>query len=293
MVDMKKKLIIHIGTPKTGSSFLQKVCIKNYNKLLNLGVLYPGVENNSFVKKANEPINASHILACFSLDLDKDSLCKLIIEKLETVFSFDCPTVLISDETLSAFNVQDKGNLFIFECLIEACNTLNIDLSFIAYYRQPSRYLPSHWAQLVKKHQETRSLIQFAEQDYIPYWANLIALHSLYSKVIIYSYDEQAKLEKGISQCFFNSIGIDLELLENLENSSVNTSLSLNSLTALRLINAEFDHETINSIEAQLSKAIPKNKLNKPKLSKEMEVQINLLYEKELAKLSVISTNYK
>ncbi|WP_025564769.1 hypothetical protein [Psychromonas sp. SP041] len=291
MVDMKKKLIIHIGTPKTGTSFLQEVCIKNYDKLLASGVLYPGVESNSFVKKANIPINASHILRYFFNKLDKESICNLIKNDFISLFNFNVNTVLISDETLIAYNVPNQGNLFIFECLIEVCKVLNIELSFVAYYRKPSKYLPSHWAQLVKKHQETRSLVEFVEQEKIPYWSNLITLYKFYNKVSIYSYDQEAKTNKGISKSFFNTININCEELESLNNDEVNSSLSLNALTALRLINAEFENDAINEVEKTLTNAVAKHKLNKPVLSEHMESVVDKLYQSELDVLALASSN--
>ena len=286
---MKKKLIIHIGTPKTGSSFLQEVCIENYDKLLESGVLYPGVEDGKFVKEANFPINASHILRLFFDELDKESICNLVKEQLIQVFSFNVSTVLISDETFTAFNVLNKGNLYIFECLIETCNSLDIDLSFIAYYRQPSKYLPSHWAQLVKKHKETLSLVKFIEQNKIPYWKNVISLHELYNKTSVFSYDKEASVDGGLARSFFNAIDVNPEGFNLLVSESVNPSLSLNCLTALRLINAEFDDVAIKDIEKILTNAQPKYKLCKAALTKELELSTDKLYSEELDSLISIS----
>lgn len=291
MVDMKKKLIIHIGTPKTGTSFLQEVCVKNHAKLLASGVLYPGVRDNRFTKDANEPINGSHILSYFSHDLDSSSLKNLIIKDLISVFNFNVNTVLISDETFSAFNVLNEGNYFIFKCLIESCKSLDIELSFIAYYRRPSKYLPSHWAQLVKKHKETRSLIEFVEQDKIPYWKNIILLHKLYNKVSIYSYDKEILVENGISQSFFNKLGVSCSNFDLLINETINPALSLNSLTALRLINAEFEDDVISSIENILTNSKAKYIFSKARLTNEMELFVDQLYESELSSLNTI-TNY-
>ncbi|XQF90899.1 hypothetical protein ACOBV8_05990 [Pseudoalteromonas espejiana] len=182
-------MVVHIGTPKTGTSFLQDVCVKNYETLLNAGILYPGVKDFKFVEKANVAINASHILRLFFNEEDKEVICDSIRKNLITVFNFNTETVLISDETLIAFNPSNKQNFFIFECLIEVCKSLDIELSLIAYYRKPSKYLPSHWAQLVKKHKETLPLVDFVEKQkyligktysyYIKYLITLLFIHTI------------------------------------------------------------------------------------------------------------------
>lgn len=290
---MKKKLIIHIGTPKTGSSYLQEVFVKNYEKLLALEILYPGVSSGSFIKRANTPINASHILDIFRNNKNKELTCSLLIESLEKVFSFGVPTVLISDETFSALEVTNEGNLYIFECLIEACKKLNIEISFIAYFRKPSKYLPSHWAQVVKKHKETLPLVDFVQSNKINYWANLINLHRLHKKSLILSYDSEILTEGGLSNSFFSGMNLDYRKIDTLTNYPVNQSLSLNSLTALRLINAEFDDITIRKIESILSNANPTLKLDKPKLSKEIENLVDELYSFEWETLNSIACSKK
>jgi len=285
---MKKKLIIHIGTPKTGSSFLQEVCVKNYEKLLAAGVLYPGVDDGKFIKKANVPINASNILSVFTNDISKQTTCALLKEHLESVFSFGVDKVLLSDETLNAFNVQDKGNLYIFECLVDVCETSNIEVSFIAYFRKPSKYLPSHWAQLVKKHNETLPLIDFVEKNKIPYWNNLVALSNQYNNLSIFSYDKEISSHGGIAKSFFDAIGTNYEDLDILTHQTINPSLSLNALTALRLINAEFNDDVIREIENILTNASSKPNFNKPRLTNEMGLLVDKLYETELCILNDI-----
>ena len=286
---MKKKLIVHIGTPKTGSSYLQELCLKNYDKLLALGILYPGIENNEFIKKANVPINGSLVLRLFFRELDRRTLCNLLEEKIKSLFAFNINTVLLSDETLSAFNVPHKGNAYIFECLIDICKRLCIEVKFLAYYRKPSKYLPSHWAQLVKKHNETLPLVEFVKKIKIPYWGYLHFLHSIHENVSIYSYDKEAKSQDGLATSFLNELNVDPSEIELLSGVSINKSLSLNSLTALRLINAEFDDDVIRHIEEIITKASPKNKLNKPLLSKEIELATDELYSDSVTLLQSIS----
>ncbi|WP_462169276.1 hypothetical protein [Pseudoalteromonas lipolytica] len=287
---MKKKLIVHIGTPKTGSSYLQELCIKNYDKLLAAGILYPGVESGEFTKKANIPINASHILSLFFSECSKEEVCNSIVDNLNTLFSFNVSTALISDETLSAYTPNYKQNFFIFECLIEVCTLLDIELLFVGYYRHPSKYLPSHWAQLVKKHKETSALSEFVAQNKIPYWNNLILLSRLYENVAIYSYDDELETEGGIVTSFFKEVGVDPRGFSLLADEIINPSLSLNCLTALRLINVEYENEIIESVESILTNAKPKVKLSKPRLSQELENFVNELYKEELYQLSLITS---
>lgn len=286
---MNKKLIVHIGTPKTGSSYLQELCVKNFDTLLAAGILYPGIESGEFIDKANVPINASNILDVFLNETNREETISRLSKKLNAVFSFNVNTVLISDETLSAFNVQNKGNLYIFECLIDTCNALSIDIKFLAFFREPSKYLPSHWAQLVKNHNETSSLVDFIKANKIPYWGHLLALHEIHNEISIFSYDKEIKNKKGILASFFEAIGVNPNNIEPLTSERINTSLSLNSLTALRLINSEFEGDIINLIGDLLTNAKPKYRFDKPGLSREFEKEVNDLYKCELMKLHSIS----
>lgn len=289
MVDMKKKLIVHVGTPKTGTSFLQSLCIANYSKLLDAGILYPGIESGHFVEKANISINASHILALFFTKDNKNAICDKLTIEIERVFNFNANTVLISDETLIAYNPHGYTNGYIFECLAFVCKKLNIDLSFIGYYREPSKYLPSHWAQIVRKHKRTTTLLEFVEKEYIPYWQNLINLHSSYQIVSIYSYDKELKSEGGLSASFFNALGVNINALTPLKQNKVNSSLSLNCLTAIRLLNGEFDENSIKEVEQILTKAKPSQVFMPPSLSPEAVIMVNERYESVMMQLKEIT----
>ena len=60
---------------------------------------------------------------------------------------------------------------------------------------------------------------------------------------------------------------ISSDELSELEVNNVNPSLSLNSLTVLRLLNKEFNQEAIRQIEDTLTKSKPINKMPKPALA--------------------------
>jgi hypothetical protein len=38
---MSEKVIVHIGTPKTGTTYLQDVLFRNQRRLAGAGILYP------------------------------------------------------------------------------------------------------------------------------------------------------------------------------------------------------------------------------------------------------------
>lgn len=287
---MRKKLIVHIGTPKTGSSFLQDLCVKNHRNLAAADICYPGIKNGDFVADANVPINGSNILSLFISETDLDSLKELLRSKLLTVFSFGYNTVLISDETFSAYSVPNRGNIFIFECLMTICQELSIDLEFIAYFRDPFSYLPSHWAQVVKNHKETASLLDFVKADKIPYWGHLLSLYEINKRVRFFSYEKEAKSVDGLASSFFNSIGFSMDKIEPLIVEVVNPSLSLNCLTALRLLNGEFDKKTIKNITEILTNSVPTQTLDKPSLPEAYKTIVYETYKFELQKLQSISS---
>jgi hypothetical protein len=92
-----RKLILHAGTPKTGSTSLQHWLFKNRNLLLENGILYP-----SNVLSIQEPkhqwlVAAHHTQASEVLAMQ----CQLINDEISSLSQISISTVLLSTEGLS------------------------------------------------------------------------------------------------------------------------------------------------------------------------------------------------
>lgn len=129
---MRKRLILHVGQHKTGSTYLQKRIYDDRDRLASLGILYP-VEFWS--------IFAHHALpAGLSWDLDQS-----VVDHLNRLIAADFasfPTVILSSENFCFLSPERLA--------IVRDAFAGWDISVIYYARRLSGFWPSHWQELVK-----------------------------------------------------------------------------------------------------------------------------------------------
>lgn len=143
------KLLLHIGSTKTGSSAIQKYCFKNRGVLLEHGIYYP----NHGVKAA-----AHHLLAAAlhptarglhksdfnALDVTKEEYFDQTAQKImQTAKSHGAHTVLLSSEYLwGAFGPEfySHWNSAFSEC----------EIKLTALLRRPDNWIQSSYMQAVK-----------------------------------------------------------------------------------------------------------------------------------------------
>jgi hypothetical protein len=274
-----KKLLIHAGSPKTGSSFIQSIFKAKSAALKNNGILYPGVENLQYIKDSNVDINGQLLTRIFRLTQTKNLWdCRGdVLRVIESLFNLGSDNVFISDESLIVVAP------IIWEIISDVCVELNIDLEVFGYYRRPDKYYPSHWAQVVRKHGEKKSLLDFALVEDLPIWRNLIVMTQKVPKSSLFSYDEEMQRENGglLVTCA-TILNMNASALLDNQYVIVNASLSLNSLTAIRLINAEFGEKVGNELNDLLTRSIVLHKSIKPKLPDDLCSLVNDRHTKEL-----------
>lgn len=139
-VNVNKRIIVHVGPPKTGTSAIQKWLNENSKTLEQHGIYYPNhtVDENG--------VSSGNVDAIFTRGKDlSDSLdvqkVKLLISKFnETSFS----TLILSSE-------------FFFK-RVEQLAQVFPDCKFVAYIRNPLEYLESIYNQSVKRHGNTQEI---------------------------------------------------------------------------------------------------------------------------------------
>lgn len=147
------QLILHIGTPKTGSTALQEALIQLTPALQKRGILHPllrtKVPNHSFLTLLTG--NDEHMSGLFRYFIRKDP--KYLTHKiprawndLEAQIRKSRPRKLIlSSEMLFSVLVFDTNNL-----LRDRLLSLSRDIRLVAYFRRPSHYYLSHAQEMVK-----------------------------------------------------------------------------------------------------------------------------------------------
>jgi hypothetical protein len=226
----KIKLILHAGTPKTGTTTLQFALHENRGEILSKGILYPNV-----LTETVEPKHQWIVQALYNDNVD------LLIDKLELVASEvrkDTHTIFLSTEGIYNhwfdFSQVSKSYLEIL--------ANHFDLHCWIFFRKPVSFYNSLYKQYLKNPQlpdiscygkdvSPLEMIQnnwFKRQlDYLGFiceMENLIPKNNL--KIFPYSKDIMAEVSKNLG-------------ISNIKakNNSENTSLSSSAIEILRIVN--------------------------------------------------------
>lgn len=138
----RKKLILHIGQSKTGTTSFQSVCFKNRNHLLENGVLYPAT---GLVFTHHRKIAQYYK----GEESDQNIIAALISEINESA----CRSVLISCESFEDFNERQIKNLL--------TDFANFDIYVVCMLRNRVDWVQSMYAEYVKKAWFTGTFKQF------------------------------------------------------------------------------------------------------------------------------------
>lgn len=121
---MTRRILLHIGSPKCGSTYLQQVLLQNIDRLASQGIAYPqgGV---------GHPGNAAH-------------LAEVTQEKLDSWFADDVHTVILSHEDL--YSQAKRGDTL--AALIEGTG---IKVQLICFLRPFSEFIYGDYSQFMKQ----------------------------------------------------------------------------------------------------------------------------------------------
>jgi hypothetical protein len=124
---MSKKIILHIGSPKCGSTYLQRVFLQNGPALAAARIAYPHTD-------PGHPGNAANLGA-------------VTAEELERLFETS-DTVVFSHEDL--FSMPERGR-----ALAPLVAAAGIDVYPVAFLRPYSEFMFGDYSQFLKQHFET------------------------------------------------------------------------------------------------------------------------------------------
>lgn len=216
----KKKIIIHIGEGKTGSSTIQKFLNENRNNLLQLGYYYPrhDVDENS--------ISSGH-------EFHLTKLNELLIES-----SNSNSTLILSSEYFYGHPKHFK----------DFCLEHNLDPKIICFIRDVKGRIISEYNQMIKRNAETKNFDEILEEnqilfrgysnrenyakDWVDYFGKSIVFIPYGSKFF-----KDGK--EGLVQFFLSVIGIKKIKINDSQNK-INISYSLSALILKRELNKFF-----------------------------------------------------
>lgn len=236
--DSEKRIIIHTGPGKTGSSAIQAWLTKNREQLIAEGVYYP--KHNL----SKEQISSGNLRTILSQEksskrkntnedwlVDPDKITLL----LEEFDKSDCSVLLISSE-------------FFFHRMVDIQKHLP-KAEFIAYIRNPVELLESNYNQAIKRH---GTLVKFSVPKSLDryFWKYLSKAYETVGTQCVHlrPYDESLMVGNNIVSDLLSVIGID----KLVENKRINPSFTFASLEFKRLLN----HFELGVLEPKLDNAL-------------------------------------
>lgn len=135
---MRRRCILHVGSPKTGMRTIQFLLKKNRKRLLREDILVP--------TSGQRPYGAHHDLAYDLAGLQKDSAGSGEEAFITEVAASPARTVLISSENLWPILVNRKSG----ERVLQRLRSMDFEIAIVLYVRNQPQYLNSSYVQNVK-----------------------------------------------------------------------------------------------------------------------------------------------
>ncbi len=259
-----KKLILHIGTEKTGTSTIQYQMSQNYDELLKQGVLYP----KTFLDEYDNHVK----LTCMTVfDNETEILCKVngipdeeahqefrkeIIREFECELeSFTGHTVIISNEHLSS----RLKNIEIIKSLKEYLNKYFDEIKIVVYIREQVEYLCSLYSTSIKNGEyEVFYSAKFLEEiyDIMDYDYLLNNWMSVFDKenFAVRVFDREFLKNGDIFEDFSDVCGLDVKSQEIFH---LNETLNLKQVEFLRRVNKKIPFLINNMLNEKIIGLVP------------------------------------
>lgn len=212
-----KKIIVHVGPPKTGTSAIQAWLKKNNDRLKSNGFLYPEHKSDS------NGVSSGNFEFVISRDASgRDYLDDLKLRKNIALFNkSQCDTLLLSSEHFYYFLI------WLFTRLPEA--------KFIFYIRHPLAISESAFHQQVKRHLRTKDYIlpkdmAFTSLKTIAYFAEQFSIS------VDYRFFAQRLFKDGtLLRDFAHCIGLPSP--HTVDDTRLNTKYSPGAVSIMRCCN--------------------------------------------------------
>lgn len=256
-----KKIYIHIGCGKTGSSALQLWLHQNINNLLEAGISYPSdikKLDKYAITSGNGTQSVSEILAGRSMEYFSDLA--------------NCDQhICLSSE---AFQLLKKEHLTELKTTFEQ---LKLKPIIIAYVRDVYDMMYSSYLQLVKRNLFSRSFETYVlsqrnlqQFDVIELWSNV------FNDINLLHYDS---IKTNIAQPFCGILEIDYANMDPLHSIKVNRSLSLIEGELVRFLNECYVRQT-----GKQASAVFCEKISNALIYSSPELNTEILYNHTLEK---------
>ncbi|MGI6590124.1 MAG: hypothetical protein ACOX1O_00705 [Eggerthellaceae bacterium] len=240
------KLILHIGTHKTGTTALQSFFGENRQLLAQRGIAYPILKTKyhevTHERNAHWLMNqAKHELGILELT-DTDHRAIDEGRKLLAEAAASADVVVLSDEQLWAEGAAHK---MFWRRLVPLLDEFSFDrIQAVVYFRRQDEFVSSMWKQWVKAApKETRSIEDFGNKAGIKssmnYDRGVVRLERVFDHddIIIRLYGKKNYAGANIYEDFFAACGLDFPEGATLSRGVFNPSTSNDATVVKSIIN--------------------------------------------------------
>lgn len=288
-----KRVIIHVGLPKTGTTSIQKYCAMNRPRLIDLGLRYPklGIEPPANYRPGgmNAGIWNDENHSLLRAAIDKD------LPKQYQVFS----EFIAGDpwsRVLLAFDRSDQGTLLLsHEGFFRSARTLEytrvkellkgFDVHIIVYVRRFDDWIESYYKHTIRGGMRNRRaladmpLVNDAGKLAFSIHCNVLKDGFGASRVIVRSFDK-ARKDGTLVSGFFENCGLPFPgqgkaLSLNERNSSLSSATTLFLLAGNKMGLSEGTHAQIrrHSVDQAISYDFPRFRLMSETLRENLKKQ--------------------
>jgi hypothetical protein len=226
--DMKARIFLHIGHPKTGSSAFQTCLARSHHALADDGILYP--YHRSFAVASRNHISSGNL----SIGTENENwMTNGVLPIIQANPGYH--TFIFSNENLI-------HRLADFTCSLETLSD-NLEFHILLVVRDPIEQLGSVYQQLVKRHGYAKGYEDFlSEHGYRCNATNkaAAALDILEENRISYSLFNYSVLQSTVIDALARAIGIRDGLVDCSLTTPVNRSMSAAELQLLLFVNAMY-----------------------------------------------------
>lgn len=258
-------LYLHIGMPKTGTSYIQNTLKLNRQVLKEKGYIYPlNLNSGNYSATRNAHFLVQKILdKNGKRDLNKENeIWNLYFDRISSMFkTYD--KMILSEEGI--WNIGEKRDKKFWKKLKKELNARNIDCKIIVYLRRQDLFIQSHWAQKVREY-ETRSFKEYINGKNIlrlEYYSRLKAIADIMGKesidVRLYEKQQWGGTKNNLISDFFDAIGLEFnDDFQELTKTTSNISLGGVYLDYKRYMNRYPELRTANGRKSNLHKILTK-----------------------------------
>lgn len=243
-----KTLYVHVGTPKTGTSAIQELCVLNQKILEDNGYCYPLFSHTyaGFAKRRNGMFLQKEIYRDGVRCPEEEKQC--FQENMDTIFrlfeTYD--NVILSDEGIWAASYELRKSLW--KDLKEIGDSHHFTVKVIVYLRRQDTYMVSRWKQRVKGNALKMAAEDIPWEEYsgnvpeilqLDYYTALEKIAAALGKenIIVRRYDRSCFPDGMIQADFLNAVGLELTDEYVIEKETINQSLSGNTCEIKRVLN--------------------------------------------------------